>query len=85
MDIFEKTANGVVQHGPCPYCGEWACTCGAWDCPHKHKDYTVDDVEAIRNHRVSKEVVERIKLIQNNVPRRTRVVPGWSLPTQERT
>jgi len=26
VDIFEKTPNGVVQHGPCPYCGEWNCS-----------------------------------------------------------
>jgi hypothetical protein len=26
MDIFEKTRNGIVQHGPCPYCGEWNCS-----------------------------------------------------------
>jgi hypothetical protein len=64
MDIFEKTPNDIVQHGPCPYCGEWACTCSAWACPDKHKDYTVDDLEAIRNHRISKETAERTKLLQ---------------------
>jgi hypothetical protein len=26
MDIFEKTSNGIVQHGPCPYCGDWNCS-----------------------------------------------------------
>lgn len=26
MSIFEKTPNGIVQHGPCPYCGEWNCS-----------------------------------------------------------
>jgi hypothetical protein len=26
MDIFEKTPNGIIQHGPCPCCGEWNCS-----------------------------------------------------------
>jgi hypothetical protein len=81
MYIFEKTPNGVVQHGPCPYCGDWGCRCGAWDDPPK--DYTVDDLEAIRNHRISKETSERIELLKNNAPRRTHVVPGWPLPTRK--
>ena|GEM_PF-6457518 len=86
MNIFEKTPNGVVQHGPCPYCGEWACTCSAWACPDKHKDYTVDDVEAIRNHRISKETSERIKLLKeqrDRRPKRTYLVPGWPSPDKK--
>jgi hypothetical protein len=81
MNIFDKTPNGIVQHGPCPYCGDWGCRCGAWD---DAKNYTVDDVEAIRNHRISKEAAERTKLIQSNRPRQSHLVPGWPFPTRKR-
>ena len=26
MDIFELTPKGIIQYGPCPYCGNWNCS-----------------------------------------------------------
>jgi hypothetical protein len=53
VDIFEKTPNGIVQHGPCPYCGEWNCAHDTDPAnaervvvqlkPHTEKDQRADD------------------------------------------
>jgi hypothetical protein len=53
MDIFKKTQNGVVQHGPCPGCGEWGCICGEWSC------YAVDPARKVT--RKLEEIPEQLR------------------------
>jgi len=71
MDIFEKTPNGIVQHGPSPQCGDWNCF-------HDDSKYfpTLEPEEArARLEAGLKEHRDRQK--------RTHLVPGWPFPTRK--
>jgi len=49
MAVFEKTPNGVFQHGPCPGCGEWTCICGEWSRALEGDEET-ERIQLIRNN-----------------------------------
>jgi hypothetical protein len=42
--VFEHTASGIVQHVPCPYCGEWNCSHNDSTAPVRHVVYPSPEV-----------------------------------------
>jgi hypothetical protein len=73
VDIFEKTPNGIVQHGPCPYCGEWNCS-------HNDSQYSPTPEQLEARARLEARQKELLDSRRN----RTRLVPGWPFPDKKR-
>jgi hypothetical protein len=80
MDIFEKTPNGIIQHGPCPYCGEWNC----W---HNDSTAPVRYFMCAGSAPEAEELTERLRksLDEGNsfARRPCKLVPGWPFPTRK--
>jgi hypothetical protein len=72
MDIFEKTSNGIVQHGPCPYCGEWNCS-------HNDTLYSPTPERVRMREEAQARMKERLDSRRNRSP----LVPGWPFPTRK--
>jgi hypothetical protein len=67
MALFEKTPNGIVQHGPCPQCGEWNCF---------H-----DDSKYIPTPKQKESLARLMAVLEEQRDRKakrtTHLVPGW--------
>jgi len=87
MDIFEKTPNGIVQHGPCPYCGEWNCSHNDSTAPVRHFIHpypeTARKLEELTTS-LRKSLDEGNSFEQRPSPNPRILVPGWPFPTRKR-